>query len=112
MKKITINIAKDFSKYPGPRYIVEGDFSGELFRRDFLAPAIKKAIQNNESVEVVLDGTSGFGTSFIEEVFGGLIREDKILYEEIKKRVHIISNEEDYLLDDIKQYLLQAKKQH
>ena len=34
MKEITVNIAQDFSKYPGGRYRADGEFSGERFRDD------------------------------------------------------------------------------
>ncbi|MBU2949709.1 STAS-like domain-containing protein [Tamlana agarivorans] len=109
MELIKINLAKDFSKTPGSRYEKEGKFSGELFRKTILAPAIKEAIKNNNKVEINLDGTAGYGTSFLEEIFGGLIREDKISYVELKKRLSIISEEEDYLLEDIEADMLDAK---
>ncbi len=93
-----------------PRYIREGDNSGELFRTKYLLPEILNAIKNDYLLELDLDGTKGYGTSFIEEIFGGLIREDKISYSEIKKRLKIISSEEDYLIDDIEQYLSEANE--
>ena len=72
---------------------------------------IKKAIEEDKMIEVNLDGTSGYGTSFIEEIFGGLIREDKINYTELKRRLHIVSKEEEYLIDDIEQDMLDAKNE-
>jgi len=110
MELIKINIAKDFSKTPGSRYEKEGKFSGELFRKTIFAPAVLKAIENDNKIEINLDGTAGYGTSFLEEIFGGLIRVNKIPYKELKKRLTIISTEEDYLLEDIEADLLDAKK--
>lgn len=65
-----IRIAKDYSRYPGGRYRRLGKYSGEEFRDDFLRPALEQGCE----VKVVLDGTEGYGSSFLEEAFGGLIR--------------------------------------
>jgi hypothetical protein len=64
----------DFAPSPGGRFTADGKFSGEWFRDDILAPALKDAIAKSEPLVVVLDGTSGYGSSFLEEAFGGLIR--------------------------------------
>ena len=66
----TINIAKEFSKYPGGRTSADGDFSGSRFRDQMLVPALKKF----STVVVEMDGTLGYGSSFLEEAFGGLVR--------------------------------------
>ncbi len=108
MESIEIKIARDFSCTPGPRYIDEGKNSGEKFRKEILANIFEKAISENKKIIVDLDGTDGYGTSFLEESFGGLIRNDKIDYNEIIKRLEIISNEEEYLKDDIYEYLKDA----
>ena len=66
----TISVARDFSPSPAGRYCTDGPFPGQLFRDNFLIPALRE----NESVTIDLDGTSGFGSSFLEEAFGGLVR--------------------------------------
>lgn len=66
----TISIADDFTKYPGGRYKKHGKGSGEEFREDFLVPNLEK----DEQIIVVLDGTAGYSSSFLEEAFGGLVR--------------------------------------
>jgi hypothetical protein len=66
---ITIKIASDFSPTPGGRFRKMGPKSGEEFR-DLLASHLAK----NEPVVVVLDGVEGYGSSFLEEAFGGLAR--------------------------------------
>ncbi|MGJ3353464.1 STAS-like domain-containing protein [Providencia sp. Je.9.19] len=88
MKTIYI---KDFSRFPGPRYKNLGEFSGEEFRDDILIPEIEK---NNGDIEVNLDGVFGYGSSFLEETFGGLARHgvDKNLI--LKLRDNITSNDE------------------
>ena len=59
---------------PGFRLIADGPSSGEWFRNDVLAPALRDAIRGHEKLTVVLDGVAGYGTSFLEEAFGGLVR--------------------------------------
>ncbi|HCR4037705.1 TPA: STAS-like domain-containing protein [Morganella morganii] len=88
MKTIFI---KDFSRFPGPRYKHLGEFSGEEFRDDILVPEL---IANNGDIEVNLDGVFGYGSSFLEETFGGLSRceIDKNLI--LKLRENIVSSDE------------------
>lgn len=71
MSMHVISIAKDFSPTPAGRYRSDGPFPGEKFRDDLLLPALKAGA---DAVTVELDGTAGFGSSFLEEAFGGLVR--------------------------------------
>lgn len=66
----TINVANDFSRYPAGRYLADGPFSGERFRDEFLRPVLN----SNETATIELDGVRGYGSSFLEEAFGGLVR--------------------------------------
>lgn len=111
MQSFNINIGKDFSKAPGPRYMVEGRNSGEEFREKIFAPRMRDAIQSNSLLVIDLDGTAGYGTSFLEEIFGGLIRENHFPYSQIKKALKIKSEEEPYLIEDIEQFLLDAREE-
>lgn len=108
MESININIAKDFTDTPGPRYDHEGKFSGEKFRKEVLEPDVRKALSEGKKIKVDLDHTAGYGTSFLEEAFGGLIRNDKIDYNSLKESLIIKSDEEEYLIDDILEYLKEA----
>ena len=110
MDFITINIAKDFSRCPGARYKREGDFSGEEFREKLLVPALKEAIEMQKKLNIILDGSAGYSTAFIEESFGGLIRIDKFSIEELKNCLIITSKEDPSYIDDINQYLENAWK--
>jgi hypothetical protein len=65
-----ISIAKDYTDTPAGRYAADGPYSGERFRNEFLVPALR----SNTAVTVDLDGALGYGSSFLEEAFGGLIR--------------------------------------
>jgi hypothetical protein len=64
----------DYAPSPGGRFKSDGPFSGEWFREEVLRPALAAAIQTGDKLTVELDGTSGYGSSFLEEAFGGLIR--------------------------------------
>ena len=67
---ITVTVAKDFSRHPAGRFLADGPYNGELFRQKFLEPNIRKA----DRIVIFFDGARGYGSSFLEEAFGGLIR--------------------------------------
>ncbi|MGP5562761.1 STAS-like domain-containing protein [Vreelandella alkaliphila] len=72
MSKVIIDVVKDFSRRPFGRYMSKfGDRSGEAFREKFLAPNLRE----KNDVHVILDGYNRYGPSFIDEAFGGLVRE-------------------------------------
>ena len=106
-----INISKDFSSIPGARYPEEGDFSGYEFRTKILYPKLVQAINEYKTLTVILDGTAGLGTSFLEESFGGLIRENKLKYDDIINTLVIISNEDPCYKEEILEYLEDASNQ-
>ncbi len=91
---IVLNIAKQFSRSPAGRYLSDGPFSGQAFRENFLLPALRQS----ESVEVQLDGALGFGSSFLEEAFGGLVRECGFQAEALHKKLRISSKLKTYEL--------------
>jgi len=64
-----LTIAEDFSRFPAGRFKDDGAFSGERFR-DVLVERLRSA----EKLVIDLDGTMGYGSSFLEEAFGGLVR--------------------------------------
>jgi|ERR1019366_9160724 hypothetical protein len=77
-----IDVARDFTPTPGGRYRKEGEWSGEQFRVDLVEPALK----DSGEVIIDLDGPEGFTTSFLEEVFGGLVRKYGA---NVMRRVHV-----------------------
>ena len=96
----TLSIANEFSKTPGPRYIDEGEFSGEALRTTLLASMLEAAVAKEEALEVNLDGTYGYGTSFLEEAFGGLVRNNGFAVETLRKYLVIVSEEDqDFALE-------------
>ena len=103
-----IKILTDFSYTPGPRYILEGKNSGEEFRNTILRETVNKAITSGEILTVDLDGTAGYGRSFLEEAFGGLVRVDGLKYDDIVSHLEVISNEEPEWKAKIAAYLKKA----
>lgn len=88
MTTITINVATQFSRYPSGRYRSDSRFSGQQFRDDLLVPALTSA----EKVIVEMDGTLGYGSSFLDEAFGGLIRINKFAREVIHRKLIITTD--------------------
>lgn len=108
-KIISIVIAKDFSEIPGARYPEEGDFSGEDFRVKFLVPKIEEAIRENAHLKIDLDGTAGYGTSFLEEAFGGLIRHNDYTYDQLHDIIIFKSEEDSEYITEIYEYMKDAQ---
>lgn len=107
-QKIKI-VVRDFSETPGPREKAQGDFSAELFVETFLDPEFKKMdADENLKMEINLDGTLGYGTSFLEEVFGGTARKKGVNF--VRERIEVISEEEPWLKDEIKTYVDDVEK--
>lgn len=92
-----IDIAKDFSKYPAGRVVTDGNFSGERLRDDYLLPALNE----NAKITVILDGTRGYGSSFLEESFGGLVRVHGFAADELIARIDFISSRPIYVKEII-----------
>jgi STAS-like domain of unknown function (DUF4325) len=99
----TVNVAKEFTRFPSGRFKKNGDTSGEGFRERFLEEPIHKG----EAITVELDGTIGYGSSFLEEAFGGLVRALQIRAEELKGKLHLISSDPS-LLEEINGYIEDA----
>jgi hypothetical protein len=106
-----IKIASDFTTAPGPRKVSEGKFSGEQFRKEFLLPKVREASDKKCHLIIDLDGTSGYGTSFLEESFGGLIREDNLRLATLNALLLFVSQEEPDLLQEIREYMEDAEKE-
>lgn len=103
-----IVIAEDFSNAPGARYESEGPNSGEKFRKELLLPNYLAAEKNGEKLEVNFDGCYGFATSFLEESFGGLIRELK--KKGILQNILIVSNDDVTVRGLIEKYVKEAEE--
>lgn len=88
---MNISIAKDFSDVPAGRYLVDGDYTGQKFRENFLVPALKEA-DKSHPVIVDINDVEGYGSSFLEEAFGGLVREENYTKEDLDRVLKIRAN--------------------
>ena len=104
MVQNTIKVVQDFSKYPAGRYYEDGDYSAQKFRNDLLLPALTA---NSDAVTVELDGVAGYSSSFLEEAFGGLVRESKLPKGELEERLSLVSADKN-LIEEIRQYIREA----
>jgi hypothetical protein len=95
MTKIRYSIAKQFSRHPGPRFRNQGPDSGEALR----ARLVRLLNDSHDIIEVDLDGTSGFGSSFLDEAFGGLIRHEKYDKSIIRRFSFISKTDPSYIVE-------------
>lgn len=86
-----IKIATDFSRTPSGRFPSDGPDSGEAFREKLLRGMLQQG-----PVDVVLDGASGYPSSFLEEAFGGLVRKGYFSVAQLRERLHVIANDTEY----------------
>lgn len=109
MEKVLIRVI-DFTEYPGVRYKHQGDRdTGEDFYYEKVNPSFKQAIEEDKILEVDLDGTAGYASSFLDESFGNLVYD--FSYEEITKRLKIKSDEEpDWIEVIFEETLVEWKK--
>ena len=101
---VIINVALDFTRYPSGRFSKFGTTSGERFRDKFLIPPITAG----EQVVVQLDGTLGYGSSFLEEAFGGIVRVTGLRADRIIALIKLETDDEA-LKAEIIQYIRDAK---
>lgn len=99
-----INVARDFSPYPAGRYKEDGPYAGEVFLTQKILPALNQA----RKIQIVLDGALGYGSSFLEEAFGGLVRLNLYPLNDLLSRIELVSDEEPGLIGEIHSYMKDA----
>lgn len=105
---ITINIAQQFTQTPGARYYTDGPKSGEEFYKELLKAEYVKAIGLNVKLKIILDGTDGYASSFLNEAFSLLGNEFGA--EEVWNNLIIISEEVPKYIDKVKQSVYEKRK--
>lgn len=103
---IIIDIAAEFSETPSGRFLTDGPKSGEKFREEHL----RGALNSGEPVRVLTDDVEGFGSSFLEEAFGGLVRKGYFTVADLENRLIIVSDEDEALLEEVWGYIREATK--
>jgi len=107
MVKNRIDIPRDFSRRPGPRFVSDGLHSGEEFRQKHLVPLFANSEDETE-ILIVLDGAIGYPTSFLEEAFGGLVRVCGFDKAWVKRRLRFSSLRNPSLEEEILSYIDEA----
>lgn len=97
-----IDVARSFTSYPVGRTRSDGRYSGEAFRDDHLVPALKAG-----AVTVLMDGAKGYGSSFLEEAFGGLVYRRGFEPGQLRERL-VIRTKHSLLSAEIWSYIKEA----
>lgn len=93
-KHSVISVAKHFSRYPAGVSKADSDRSGEAFREILVTK-----LRENDSVQVLLDGTGGFASNWLEEVFHGLVAKDSFTSEDLHKRLTVHATDESLVIE-------------
>jgi len=97
-----IDIGRDFATNLGPRYKKDGKHSGQEFRERLLEPAFVRS----DVVVISLDSIGGYSASFLEEAFGGLVRQHG--YAEVSRKLKLDAVARAYLKPVIEQWMRDA----
>lgn len=112
MDRMTIDMASEFSRHPAGRVKADGPDNGERFRSEHLVPVLQAAMKASVlEVVVDIDGCRSFGSSFLEEAFGGLSRVPSFPFLDAIKILKIRSKKPHLQIykDAIHEYLADAK---
>ncbi|MCW3071124.1 MAG: hypothetical protein JWO44_1014 [Bacteroidetes bacterium] len=105
---IEINIAKDFALETGARNYSDGPFSGEEFFDKLLRGKYIEARKQGVKLKIILDGTEGYASSFLNEAFIRLGSE--FGPDEVWNNLILISNEIPKYIKKVKESIYERKK--
>lgn len=91
MNKIRI---VDFTEYPGLRHCNISEASGEEYYHKILNKEFAKSLGEGSILQVDLDDTDGYASSFLDEAFGNLVYDFTL--DVVKKHIQIVSNLEPH----------------
>lgn len=97
-----VKVAAIFTRFPAGRFLADGPFSGQRFREEHVEPFLK----NGQKVVIDFDGALGYGSSFLEEAFGGLVRagfKPEVLFSQL-----VLKSSDESLKLEIKKYITRA----
>jgi hypothetical protein len=103
-------ISRDFTDTPGGRFKSLGEYSGEEFRDDILINILNN-LKDGEKLTLNLDGVYGYPPSFLEEVFGGLIRNYNYNLDKIKEKIKFVSLEQPERINEIYDHIKKAEEE-
>lgn len=108
MKVLKYSIARQFTEYPAGRYRDDGRFSGEVFREDVLVPILSTC----DKLIIDLDGAMGYGSSFLEEAFGGVVRTTRFKINDLREKLEFKSEEDPDVISEIWEHIENANHTH
>ena len=88
MDKITIKFS-DYTKFPGGRFPSDGEGNAQDFRKKYLVPPLKA----NKFIVLNLDGVIGYPAAFLEEAFGGLVRDEGFDSKFVEEHIELVAYE-------------------
>lgn len=106
-----IDIGNDFSKTPSGRRKKDSPFNGTKFREEYLKAIVRDRNINDDPVIIILDHVEGYGSSFLDEAFGGLVRKGYATADQVKGCFEFSYENEDFefFRDRIHSYIKSAK---
>lgn len=100
---VSVNIGLEFSRYPAGRFPADGKYNGQTFRQKFLVEPLRSGAQ----LDLFLDDAVDYGSSFLEEAFGGLVRVEALDKAVVAKNL-ILHSTNPFLVAEIKSYVNEA----
>lgn len=105
MKPECTIVVAEYTDMPIGRNDLDGPKNGADFRDNRLIPALLEYTV----VNVDFNGTLGTTPSFLEEVFGGVVRSGFISGDELSKRVNVVYKFES-VKNNVKKYIREAEE--
>lgn len=93
IKTIDLCIGKDFFDDPWGRFYTDGDGSGEEFREEVLKPLLERKLKIKLNIS---DDVEGYGSSFLVEAFGGLVKYGYFNKDYLFERIEIVYTFSDF----------------
>lgn len=112
MAEMQLSIAHEYSKSPAGRYPKDGPFNGERFREELLIPKLDAAISAGAKLVVNFADADSYSSSFLEEAFGGVVREGRFSNDQLKKYLELVTTDPayDFWVIDAQDYMKKFMK--
>lgn len=98
----TLSVAK-FTRFPGIELPADDGYTGDRFRKDVLIPAVKE-LEEGQQIVVDLDGTVGYTSAFLREVFDPLAAETHLSPAQLLQKLTIRSSDRS-LIAEVQGYI-------
>ena len=108
---VDLHVAKEFASCPAGRDERDGPRDGTRFRGQLLLPRYREAREKNAELSIHFEGVMSFGSSFLEEAFGGLERTGDVDGAELRRtlRLHPGRPGNQRYMDAIERYIRKAR---